>query len=211
MMENLQQSWKQTTANLYKAVLIYTVAGIASSVFSFILAITATASVIAALSSGEVSTGGLGLWSLLNIAATVAIVYGYWLFIKSLDLFKGMVDPLDAPRIGSIRTATILSLVGVVLACIPLIGIVGGIINLVAWIMLLIAYSNLKDSATFPEGARKGASKIFVAMILGVIGWGVGWIPIVGSVIALILSIVAFCMILTGWKCIADSEAPAAR
>lgn len=93
MMENLQQSWKQTTANLYKAVLIYTVAGIASSVFSFILAITATASVIAALSSGEVSTGGLGLWSLLNIAATVAIVYGYWLFIKSLDLFKGMVDP----------------------------------------------------------------------------------------------------------------------
>ena len=142
-MENLQQSWKQTTANLYKAVLIYTVAGIASSVFSFILAITATASVIAALSSGEVSTGGLGLWSLLNIAATVAIVYGYWLFIKSLDLFKGMVAPLDAPRIGSIRTATILSLVGVVLACIPLIGIVGGIINLVACIMLLIAYSNL--------------------------------------------------------------------
>ena len=211
MMENLQQSWKQTTANLYKAVLIYTVAGIASSVFSFILAITATASVIAALSSGEVSTGGLGLWSLLNIAATVAIVYGYWLFIKSLDLFKGMVAPLDAPRIGSIRTATILSLVGVVLACIPLIGIVGGIINLVAWIMLLIAYSNLKDSAPFPEGARKGASKIFVAMILGVIGWVVGWIPIVGSVIALILSIVAFFMILTGWKCIADSEAPAAR
>ena len=48
-------------------------------------------------------------------------------------------------------------------------------------------------------------------MILGVIGWVVGWIPIVGSVIALILSIVAFFMILTGWKCIADSEAPAAR
>ena len=116
MMENLQQSWKQTTANLYKAVLIYTVAGIASSVFSFILAITATASVIAALSSGEVSTGGLGLWSLLNIAATMAIVYGYWLFIKSLDLFKGMVATLAAPSIGSSRMATLISLVGVVLA-----------------------------------------------------------------------------------------------
>lgn len=210
MMENLQQSWKQTTASLYKAVLIFTVAGIASSVFTFVLAITATASVIAAFSSGEISTGGLGLWSVLNIAAAVAVVYGYWLFIRSLDLFREMVDPADAPCIGSIRSATILSLVGVVLACIPLIGIVGGIVNLIAWIMLLIAYSNLKDSATFPEGARKGASKIFVAMILGVIGWVVGWIPIVGAVIALILSIVSFFMVLSGWRCIADSEAPAA-
>lgn len=208
-MENLQQSWKQTTADLYKAVMIFTVAGIASSIFTFILAITATASVLAAFSTGEVSMSGLGLWSILNIAAAVVMVYGYWLFIRSLDLFKGMVDPNDAPRIGSIRTATILSLVGVVLACIPFLGIVGGIVNLVAWILLLIAYANLKDSVTFPAGARKGASNIFVAMILGVIGWIVGWIPIVGSVIALILSIVAFFMILAGWKAIADSEAPA--
>lgn len=209
-MENVQQSWKQTTENLYKAVLIYTVAGIASTVFTFILAISATASVIAAFSSGEISTSGFGLWSILNVVATVAIVYGYWNFIKSLDLFKGMVNPVDAPRIGSIRTATILSLVGVVLACIPIIRIVGGIINLIAWIMLLMAYSNLKDSVTFPEGARRGASKIFVAMILGVIGWLVGWIPIVGSVIALILSIVAFFLIIMGWKCISESDAPAA-
>ncbi len=32
MMENVQHTWKQTTAELYKAVLIFTLAGVAVSV-----------------------------------------------------------------------------------------------------------------------------------------------------------------------------------
>ena len=141
----------------------------------------------------------------------MAVIYGYWLFIKSLDIFKQQVNPADAPRIGSIRTATILSIVAAIVVCIPMLGFVGGILNLIAWILLLIAYANLKNSVTFPEGARRGMSKLFTAMILGIIGWVIGLIPLVGGVIETILEIIAFVIILLGWKNVSESEEPAAK
>lgn len=211
MQDNLNYSWKQTTADLYKAVKIYTFAAIAATIFGFIGSIGNAASALASLAEGNLSGGGFGFWDALEILATVALVYGYWLFIKSLDIFKGQVNPADAPRIGSIRTATILSIVGAIVACIPLLGFVGGILNLIAWILLLIAYSNLKNSMTLPEGARRGMSKLFTAMILGIIGWVVGIIPLVGGVIETILEIVAFFIVLSGWKCVSESEEPAAK
>lgn len=103
------------------------------------------------------------------------------------------------------------TIVGAIVACIPLLGFVGGILNLIAWILLLIAYSNLKNSMTLPEGARRGMSKLFTAMILGIIGWVVGLIPLVGGVIETILEIVAFFIVLSGWKCVSESEEPAAK
>ena len=210
-MDNQNYSWKQTTADLYKAVMIYTFAAIAASIFGFIGTIGSAASAVASFAGGNLSGGGFGIWDILEILATVAVIYGYWLFIKSLDIFKQLVNPADAPRIGSIRTATILSIVGAIVACIPVIGFVGGILNLIAWILLLIAYANLKNSVTFPEGARRGMSKLFTAMILGIIGWVIGLIPLVGGIIETILEIVAFVNVLLGWKNVSMSEEPTAQ
>ncbi len=85
-MENVQHTWKQTTAELYKAVLIFTLAGVAVSVFAFILSITATVDVVAALNSGDRLIGrGYGVWNILSVVATVAVLYGYWLFIRGSD------------------------------------------------------------------------------------------------------------------------------
>ncbi len=64
---------------------------------------------------------------------------------------------------------------------------------------------------TLPEGARRGMSKLFTAMILGIIGWVVGLIPLVGGVIETILEIVAFFIVLSGWKSVSESEEPAAK
>lgn len=211
MQDNLNPSWKQTTADLYNAVKIYVFAGIAVAIFGYIGSLSDAASTLASLAEGNLSGGGFGLWDVLEILATLAIIYGYWLFIQSLDRFKGLVNAADAPRIGSIRTATILMIIGAVVACIPFIGIVGGILNLVGWIMLLIAYSNLKNSVTFPEGARNGMSKLFTAMILGIVGWVLGLIPLIGGILAMILEIVAFFIILSGWKSVSLSEEPTAQ
>lgn len=210
MKENLN-NWSATTANLYKAVLIYTCAAIAAAVFGFIGSIGDTASTLSSLAEGRISGGGFGFWDALDLLATVALIYGYWLFLQSLSAFKGLVDPADAPRIGSIYTSTILLIVGAVAACIPMLGFAGDILNLIAWIMLLLAYSNLKNSATFPEKGRLGMSKLFTAMILGIIGWVVDFIPLIGDAAETILEIIAFFMILSGWKRISESEAPAAR
>ncbi len=208
MMET-QQGWKKTTADLYKAVQIYAWAGVASAVIGFFGWFADKADAMQSLASGRMSVG-FGVWDVLDILATVAIVYGYWLFLKSLDIFKGQVLAPDAPRIANIRTATILALIGVVVALIPVIGWAGSILNLIGWIMMLVAYVGLKNSATFPELARNGASKLFVAMILGVIGGVLGFIPLVGGIFEFILDVVAFILVLIGWKRIAESEAPVA-
>lgn len=210
MQENLN-TWKQTTADLYKAVQIFTWAAVAAAIFSFFGSVGDVASTFSALADGKSSGSSFGFWDVLDILATAAIVYGYWLFITSLDIFKGQVHTTDAPRIGFIRMATILSVIGVVVALIPFAGFVGGILNLIAWIMLLVAYSNLKNSVTFPEGARRGASKLFMAMVIGIIGWVIGLIPLVGDAIETVLEIIAFFIVLSGWKSISESEEPAIK
>lgn len=203
----LQQTWKQTTASLYKAVQIYAWSGVAVAVIGFFGWFADKADTLASISSGHMG-GGFGVWDVLAILATIAIVYGYWLFLKSIDVFKKQVLEPDAPRVGNIRTATILSIIGVIVVLIPFIGWIGSILNLISWIMLLMAYAGLKNSATFPVLAREGASKLFVAMILGVVGGVLGFIPIVGSIIEFIFDVIAFIMMLVGWKRIAQSEAP---
>lgn len=203
------QSWKQTTSALYKAVMIFTWAGIVLSIFSGISAMTGAAKVISSITSGGAMSMGFGVWDILKIVVTIAVIYGYWLFLNSLTAFRELVNPNDAPRVGSIRTAVILQIIAAILAVIPIVAIVGGILSIIAWIMLLIAYAGLKDSVTFPELARRGASRIFIAMILSLVGWIVGWIPIIGWIILFILGIISLIMVLTGWKLISLSEAPA--
>lgn len=200
-------NWKQTTSALYKAVLIYTLAGILSSLFGFFSDITGAASTISSMMGGE-SGSSFGLWDILAIVATLAIIYGYWTFIQSLGRFHDLVNPADAPQIKTLRTTTILMIVAAVLSVIPVIKIAGGIIYLIAWIMLIVAYSKLKNSSTFPELARKGTSRLFLAMILEVIGWVLGFIPLIGSIFETIISIIAFILVILGWKAISESEEP---
>lgn len=203
---NFMSTWKQTTAAIYKAVLFFTIGGIASSIFNFFASIGDTASAISSLTGN--GGGGLNIWNILSIVATLAILYGYYLFLTSLKSFKGLVNTADAPKIQSISTSTILMIVGAVLSVIPLLGWVGGIVNLIAWILLLLAYNFLKSSQTFPAIARNGMSKLFLAMILDIVGWILDFIPIVGDALEAILSIIAFFLILKGWKCVAESEDP---
>lgn len=201
------QNWKQTTANLYKAVQIFTWSGIAYSVFNFFADMGDVADTFSSIMSGQSSS--FGFWDALVIIAAIAIIYGYWLFIKSLDIFKGQVNAADSSKVQSIRTSTLLMIIGTVLCVIPFLGLIGGIINLIAWIMLLMAYMNLKQSATFPQKAREGASKLFVAMLLNLIGWVIGLIPIIGGIVKLVLAVIAFFMVLKGWRMISESDEPA--
>lgn len=53
MQDNLNYSWKQTTADLYKAVKIYTFAAIAATIFGFIGSIGNAASALASLAEGN--------------------------------------------------------------------------------------------------------------------------------------------------------------
>lgn len=198
----METSWKTVTGNLYKGVLIQVWCNIAAAIFAFIAVISA----VGDLASGDLfGAVAWGFWDWMELAASIGALYGFWVFFSNINPWKALVANEDAKAVGNIYTATMLQMIAIVLAFIPFVGIVGIILNIVAWFMLLLAYSNLKNSATFPAGAKQGASKIFTAMILNLIALVIGWIPIIG-IIGSILSIIAFFMTLSGWKCIANSE-----
>jgi uncharacterized membrane protein len=87
-----------------------------------------------------------------------------------------------------------------------MIGWIGGILNIIAFIMMLLAYSALKNSQTFPAGARRGAGSLFTSQILLIIGVVLGWIPLVGGIFSGILSIIAFILVFTGWATIKKTQ-----
>ena len=198
----METSWKTVTGNLYKGVLIQVWCNIAAAIFAFIAVISA----VGDLASGDLFGAVVwGFWDWMELVASIGALYGFWVFFSNINPWKALVANEDAKAVGNIYTATMLQMIAIVLAFIPFVGIVGVILNIVAWFMLLLAYSNRKNSATLPAGAKQSASKIFTAMILNLIALVIGWIPLIG-IIGSILSIVAFFMTLSGWKCIANSE-----
>ncbi|MBQ4388769.1 MAG: hypothetical protein II824_02190 [Bacteroidales bacterium] len=69
-----------------------------------------------------------------------------------------------------------------------------------------MGYNALKKSAAiaaFSPAAAKGFKRLFTAEILIIIGVVIGWIPLIGGVIGAIISVVAWVMILLGWKAVA--------
>ena len=191
-------AWEQTTKKIYQGVLIYSICGVLDSIISPIVSLTGKASAIASFAGGG-SGGFSGIFSAENILPLLIIV-GYIMYLLGLNEFKKILPAGDSSSVGKILTATILVIVAMFIGFLPLMGWVKGILSIIAFILMIIGYSNLKDSGTFPEMARKGASKLFTAMILSLVGVVIGFIPLVGGFIKMVLLIVAFFMIFSGWK-----------
>lgn len=202
-MENVQNTWSTVTKSIYKAVLLYVWAGIAAAIFP----IFAELGDVADMASGDVAGAMIwGIWDILGLIASLAIVAGYVLFYIGLNKWRGVADAADAQAINKLRIAALLTMIAVLVAYIPGLGwIAAPILELVAVILMLMGYSALKKSTTVPEGAAKGAGKLYKAQILTIVAVVVGWIPVLGWIAAPILDLVAFFMVLGGWKAIANS------
>ncbi|KWW30197.1 MAG: Uncharacterized protein AUK63_1058 [bacterium P3] len=186
-MENC--TWKSTTKQIYTGVMLYSLCGIVSGLVA-----------ILAFLSG-------GFWSVLSVILSIAIIVGYVLYFIGLRNFKNVVMEPDAPVVNKLYTAVILVIIGYIVGFIPVAGgIIQAILNIIAFIMMMVAYNKLRKSTTFPGLARKGASMLFTAMILSLIGAVISIIPLVGTIIAAILNIISFIMVLLGWKKIADDD-----
>lgn len=191
-MEKNTQLWRQKASPIFTAVLIYSIAAVLATLIG---SIASTAAML--------GIGGAKIIFLLLEAANLA---GLILFILALGHFAAILDHEDSQSIGNVRTGAILNLAGVVLTLIPFMGWAGGILNIVGWVLMLVGYMALKNSASFPAQARKGASNLFLAMIISLIGGIVmlifGWIPIIRLVVGIIVSLlyaIALVLMLCGW------------
>jgi len=200
-MAQKNESWSLVTKTIFTGVLLYALAGILYAILSPIEAFSSAFSTISSLSGGG-GFAGSSVLSILSYILLVGIIVGYFLFFKGLSDFGKILEPADATAIGKVRTGVLLALIAAVVALIPFLGWVSTIIGIIAYILMLLGYSALKSSQTFPAQARNGASKLFLSLILLVIGAVIGFIPVVGSFIEGALSIIAFILVLLGWSTI---------
>lgn len=208
-------SWKEATGWLYKSVLISALAGIigaVAAVFSVFNTVSNAAGAAAKGHGGDalqaVSDGANTLDTITLITGIVSIACTV-IFLVYITKLIDLVNAADKDAVSKIRLANVIAIVGsIFVAFVPSLGIVAFIINVVAWVILFMAYGSLKNSSTFPAEAAKGMGRLRTAMILSIIGALVALIPFIGFIGGLV-SLFAFIWNILGWKRVANSDAPA--
>jgi hypothetical protein len=191
--------WSQQTKKIFNGILLFSIAWVFYGIFEPIESLVSGIDTLASFSGASNPTGGAGtVLSTIVYLLLIGIGWGYVLTIVGLRHFGNMLEEADKKAVGSLRTAFILALIAVGLDFIPLPGIISDILYLIAIILMLMGYNQLKASSTFPGG--KGASTLFVAMILIVVGWVLDFIPLIGDWMEALLRIIAYIMTLVGWN-----------
>ncbi|MDR3287274.1 MAG: hypothetical protein LBT27_07520 [Prevotellaceae bacterium] len=188
--------WSKTTKKIYTGVLLYSLLGILYAIISPVISLIGGVADFANKAGAEVSVSGLDIFNYILLAG---IIIGYLLFFVGLTNFAQILESKDGKAVLGVRNGAILMILASICPLIGLPDILGAIINIVGFILMLLGYSSLKNSATFPSNARVGASNLFTAMILSLIGAIIGIIPLVGGFVNAILSLIAFILVLSGW------------
>lgn len=171
-------NWNCATNAVYKSVLLFAIAGAASSLFSII-----------------------PLMGWVSSICDICVIAGFTVFIIKLKDLSLLADEQDAGSIKKLVVGVNLYFIGMMLAFIPAVGgILKGIDLIVAFVFMLLAYSALKKSETF--AGKDGAKLLFTAMILGAVGALLRIIPLIG-IVGSILLIIEFVLTILGWKKIA--------
>lgn len=189
-------AWKDATSKIFLGVLLFSLSGIAGGILAAILGLILKS---------------LTLVGIIVLIAGIASVLGYVLYVLGLGNFKNILAGEDAVAISKVWLAAILALAGSVITVLavllPGIGIIGTIAAIAAYVLNLLGFMALKNSQTFPVQAKAGASKLFLAYILYLIGAISAFI--LPSFISSLINLVALVMILIGWANIKNTNAEA--
>lgn len=132
-----------------------------------------------------------------NLAALVGLV----IYIVGLGKFGRSLDEKGMAGVSKLKIAVWIGIVAAIIGIIPLLGtIIAAILRFIAFIFEFLGYTNLKKSETLNEQGRKGASTLRISMIFMVIAVILGLIPLVGSAIAGVLTIIALWFVFKGWN-----------
>lgn len=209
-MEKTLLSWPQATRNIYIAVMIFAIGEIAVKVVD---------SIVGLINITYMNTGGpeqINLFNFFTYASHAAIATGYALYMIWLGRLKFLISREDWIQISRIRIAAILLFVSVVLCPLFPPRWLLGLMDISAYIIMFLGFSQLQKSTSMSTKAKKGFSLLYNAMMLNLVSSGLmiifGWMWRHGFkaafIIVGILVIVSFCMMINGWKNVKDSHAP---
>lgn len=201
-MENIY--WKKTVGTLIGAIWLYTLADIAASItgaVNEILNPSGALGMIKDLMEGGSGAPILSMGDIIESMFSILVLVGYYLFFSSLTRFSRLQsNKQDGEYVSTVRTAYILLVVALIVDFIPFIGwLASFVIMVIAYVKMLSGYSGLKKSVTFPPEAQQGASTLYSCTIWTLVGYVLGCIPFIGSVIEGIITLVVFFMILSAW------------
>lgn len=138
-----------------------------------------------------------------KISTSIAALIGLVLYLIGLGKFSQSLDADGQAGASKLKIAVWLGIVGAVFSLIPLLGaIVAGIFGIIAFIFEFLGYTNLMKSDPLHQQGRDGAKTLRLSMIIMIIAAVFGIIPLAGSIIAGILTLVALWFIYKGWTII---------
>lgn len=200
-MEQKASLWNANCKKAFYGFLAFTLGAIIVGILGYFSAGAA----ISSLATGSAS--GFGAVKIITLIVNIIVILGYIYFLIGI---KGMQNNApsenDSLAIKPLFVGALLLVIGAGIDFIPLIpGFIIRILSLLGYIFMMIGFNKMKQSTTLPEMAAKGSSKLFVAMLLAVIGCGLGFIPLAGTIIEAILGIVVLIFGIIGWKQVANS------
>lgn len=190
--------WNKETRQAYVGTLLYSLLGILASILTPI----AAAGSLMSFASGSSGGGFLGV---LLIIVQLCVIAGYVMFFLAVKGLKEITEGEDQIAFKKVYVSIIFSVLASLFSIFH-VPFMPGICSIVACILLILGYNALKKSTTitaFSPNAVKGFKRLFTAEILIIIGVVIGWIPLIGNVFGAIISVIAWIMILLGWKAVA--------
>lgn len=193
----MQNLWSSTVKQIIYANILQLVCGVLAGFYSLV----AVASFVADSASG-VASGGL-----MSLIFDFGAIGGFiWYFVKVIKFSQIQGDDQDTAAIDKLKIAILISLVAAVLALIPGLGwlfdLIGGIASA---IMALLAFSDYSRSKTLPKKGVEGAGYLKIYAIIALVGVALSIIPVIGTILSLICSIVAIIFMFMGWSKVASS------
>jgi hypothetical protein len=219
-----KEIWLQKTKPLYRGVLVFSIAGM---LYGFI----GLSSAEAKMAIFEILFKGGDIFSdpsayLINSRILlIAVAVGYFLFWRAMNEFTGILNEQDSLQMKKIGMGALLIIAASVLSCIPnsFVGdLVADLAGIGASIIMMQAYFALNKSQTFPQQSGIAAKRLAIAHVL-LAAWYLTELilflvfssdpkkDVKSTVemimfIKLVLPIVAYIMIIIGWKKIKTTD-----
>lgn len=141
-----------------------------------------------------------------KVATAIAALVALIIYLKALGIFGRSMDVEGTKGVSKLKIAAWIGIVAsaimLLLGWIPLlgmvIGVIIGIVNIVAFIYEFMGYGDLTRSATLGSEGQLGAGKLRTSMIIGIVAAVIGIIPVIGMVGGLLI-IVALWFVFQGW------------
>ena len=132
-------------------------------------------------------------------AAALVVIGGFVLFYIGLGNLALGLDDVGRKAVNLLRIAAIVGVIGGIIDIIPLMGLFAGIIYIVAFVLELVGFLQLKDSSSLGYEGKSGVSMLVAANVLAVVAALLGVLPMVGGVLASLLYLGVIGLVITGW------------